>query len=343
MPTNFGSWLGRSANCPDPCGGTGSAVDDSDKCFAHDQESDYIQAVEPDCPTWKNGWKCRAENFVGNVTWLFNKITCAIKNLNERVTALEDENPIMGWNSQDDDGDGIYEIVVTYRDGTTAPFNIEDTDERVTNPRPQDTDGNGINDRVLWDVIDDEGNVVGQEIVPIQEYVDTDTNTFLQRINNLTSGTINLAFGGTYPFRMNNGVTWNLRMPAAPPSGITLVNNGNPIALWSTGEIPVGGLPDTYSANVAAHVPASASGVIIRYYLEVDSSGTAIPVEINIRINGKLAGGTEAGGAQPVTDNSYWAEMAFPRSGNNVTAVVALNYGANPSVYQTRGYLIGYF
>lgn len=137
-------------------------------CFAEQGNQ-----VEPECNEISQGFDCESKNILGKINWLFNKITCAIKNISERISVLESENPVTGWQVYDSDGDGIYDVSVTYRDGTSTAFQIEDTDIHLDNPRSVDSDNDGKQDGVLWDVVNDDGNLVSTITAPNQEYVDT--------------------------------------------------------------------------------------------------------------------------------------------------------------------------
>jgi len=96
LPTNLilNLTTARSSNIIAYC--TSSSVVTSDGvCFAGEDNgelqpgTDLPMVEEVPCEQWLSGLNCESGNLFGKINWLFNKITCAIKSLSDRVDVLE--------------------------------------------------------------------------------------------------------------------------------------------------------------------------------------------------------------------------------------------------------------
>jgi len=174
----------------------------------------------------------------------------------------------------------------------------------------------------------------------IQAMIPNNTDTYLLSVNaDNNGGTLNANANNQFILKMSNGTTWTLNMP----SGLKMLNN--PVNLWSTGEIPSSTLPTNYNANISAHVPTTASALLVHVFFECDSGGDGlIATESTITVNGRTLGSAETGGGSGNGDNSWAADFHVPRTGNTLTAAVTNNYDAGgDGIYQTYGKLVGYF
>lgn len=124
---------------------------------------------------------------------------------------------------------------------------------------------------------------------------------------------------------------------------IVFVNGGTPVALFSTGgEVPIGDLPLNWNINVSAHVPASAKGIVVRTYTEVDLDDVFSATEVALFLYGKQVNGSENGGDDGKGDNSSWNDAIVPFTSPNVAIDLTLNYGVNGST-QAIGVLVAYY
>lgn len=138
-----------------------------DQCFAENgtiSNNPKSPLTEPTCDEFDRGFACDSKNLLGKLNWWFNRLSCAIKGIDNRISQLESAEQLIDIQVTGPDGNGNYTITEIYKNQAPQVSTITDTadtDTALANPVTNDFDGDG-KPNVTWDVIKVlDGSVIG--------------------------------------------------------------------------------------------------------------------------------------------------------------------------------------